>query len=158
MEPQKKHFFMTKSTKKKSHDQIQSLPPSLQLQAPEIPPGGTSNVKTFCRSMACPPSCASSARRVDTTMAWRILRWPVGVVERWIKCPITWVVPPPRMPVTTRIITFLVGNPELNPLLLGGGTTQPITYKVGLAKWSFYMGVEPKNRGKFYPPKWILWK
>ena len=30
--------------------------------------------------------------------------------------------------VTTRIITFLVGNPNLNlhlPLLLGGGTTQP---------------------------------
>ncbi len=24
---------------------------------------------------------------------------------------IPWVVPPPRMPVTTRIITFVVGNP-----------------------------------------------
>ena len=40
-----------------------------------------------------------------------------------------WVVPLPRMPVTTRIITFLVGNPNLNlhlPLLLGRGTTQNI--------------------------------
>ena len=35
-----------------------------------------------------------------------------------------WVVPLPRMPVTSRIVIFLVGNPELNlrlPLLLGGG-------------------------------------
>ena len=42
---------------------------------------------------------------------------------------IPWVVPLPRMPVTTRIITFLVGNPNLNlhlPLLLGRGTTQNI--------------------------------
>ena len=40
---------------------------------------------------------------------------------------IPWVVPPPRMPVTTRIIPYLVGNPNLNlhlPLWLGGGTTQ----------------------------------
>ena len=38
-----------------------------------------------------------------------------------------WMWPPHRMPVTTRIITFLVGNPELNlhlPLLLWGGHTQ----------------------------------
>ena len=43
--------------------------------------------------------------------------------------PICWIVPPPRMPVITRIITFLVGDPNLNlhlPPLLAGGTTQPI--------------------------------
>ena len=37
--------------------------------------------------------------------------------------------PLPRMPVTTRIVMFLVGDPELNlhlPLLLGGGTIQNI--------------------------------
>ena len=37
---------------------------------------------------------------------------------------ITWVWPPHRMPVTTRIITFLVGDPNLNlhlPLLLCEG-------------------------------------
>ena len=47
---------------------------------------------------------------------------------------ITWVVPPPRMPVTTRIIPFLVGNPYKPsfPLLLGEGTTQKITlFRVG---------------------------
>ena len=47
-----------------------------------------------------------------------------------------WVVPLPRIPVTTRIIPCLVGNPELNlhlPLLLGGGTTQDTlpTAKIG---------------------------
>ena len=39
-----------------------------------------------------------------------------------------WVVPPPRMPVTTRIVMFLVGDPYKPsfPLLLGGGTTQDL--------------------------------
>ena len=47
------------------------------------------------------------------------------------KTKILWVVPPPRIPVTTRIITFLVGNPYKPsfPLLLGGGTTQKILNK-----------------------------
>ena len=42
---------------------------------------------------------------------------------------ILWVVPLPRIPVTTRIDIFLVGDPNLNlhfPQLLGGGTTQSI--------------------------------
>ena len=42
---------------------------------------------------------------------------------------ICWVWPLPRMPVTTRSMTFLAGNPNLNlylPLLLGGGHTQSI--------------------------------
>ena len=42
---------------------------------------------------------------------------------------IYWVWPPPRIPVTTRIITCLVGDPNLNlhfPLLLGGGHIQDI--------------------------------
>ena len=56
---------------------------------------------------------------------------------------IHWVVPLPRMPVTTRIITFLVGNPGIPinlhlPLLLGGGTTQMI-HMVGCV--FFYWGV-----------------
>ena len=37
---------------------------------------------------------------------------------------VSWVVPPPSIPVTTRIITFLVGDPNLNlhlPQFLGGG-------------------------------------
>ena len=40
-----------------------------------------------------------------------------------------WVVPLPRMPVTTRTTIFSVEDPELTlhlPLLLGGGTTQDI--------------------------------
>ena len=40
-----------------------------------------------------------------------------------------WVVPPPRMPVTTRITTFLGLGIPINlhlPQLLGGGTTQVI--------------------------------
>ena len=45
---------------------------------------------------------------------------------------IPWVVPPPRMPVTTRIITFLVGDPNLN-------------LHLPLASWE---GVQPK----IYPP------
>ena len=42
---------------------------------------------------------------------------------------IHWVWPLPRIPVTTRIITFLVGNPDLNlylPLLLGRGKTPKV--------------------------------
>ena len=45
---------------------------------------------------------------------------------------IHWVWPPHRIPVTTRIITFLVGDPNLNlhfPLLLGGGHIQTIHTK-----------------------------
>ncbi len=42
---------------------------------------------------------------------------------------IGWVVPLPRMPVTTRNMTFLGSGIPINlhlPLLLGGGTTQDI--------------------------------
>ena len=51
--------------------------PSSPTSSSRKAPGSTSNVKTFCRSMACPPSCASSARRVETTMAWRWGCWKV---------------------------------------------------------------------------------
>ena len=46
---------------------------------------------------------------------------------------LSWVVPPPRMTVTTRITIFLVGNTNLNrslPLLLGGGTTRGLSLRV----------------------------
>ena len=52
----------------------------------------------------------------------------------WVDTVITWVVPLPRMPVTTRIVSCLVGNPNLNlhlPLLLGRGTTQGYYIKGG---------------------------
>ena len=46
---------------------------------------------------------------------------------------ISSVVPLPRIPVTTRIIIFLVGDPELKnlhlPLLLGGWTTQNMSFE-----------------------------
>ena len=62
-----------------------------------------------------------------------LAKWlPVGYVDANspVKDVILWVVPPPRIPVTTRNITFLVGDPyKLSfPLLLGGGTTQVILY------------------------------
>ena len=62
---------------------------------------------------------------------------------------IPWVVPPPRMPVTTRIITFLVGDPELNlhlPQLLGGGTTQviPVSFRQGKT-WPLPVGAGVKE-------------
>ncbi len=54
----------------------------------------------------------------------------LGCFTSWLLLyVIFWVVPLPRIPVTTRIIVFLVGDPNLNlhlPLLLGGGTTQVI--------------------------------
>ena len=63
-----------------------------------------------------------------------LAKWlPVGYVDANspVKDVILWVVPPPRIPVTTRNITFLgIGDPyKLSfPLLLGGGTTQVILY------------------------------
>ena len=47
------------------------------------------------------------------------------------------------MPVTTRIISFLVGNPYKPsfPLLLGGGTTQGILYYSGLIPISRSEGI-----------------
>ena len=47
--------------------------------------------------------------------------------RKWV---IFWVVPPPRIPVTTRIITFLVGDPYKPSFatVTGRGTTQVIFF------------------------------
>ena len=51
----------------------------------------------------------------------------IRILTIWANCRIPWVWPLPRIPVTTRIITFVVGNPELNLYLpLGRGHTQRI--------------------------------
>ena len=51
----------------------------------------------------------------DRRFHWEVFFWnsglPQPMTNRLKLLGITWVVPPPRMPVTTRIITFLVGDP-----------------------------------------------
>ena len=58
-----------------------------------------------------------------------VMRYGIVLLEA-LDSGIPWVVPlPSTVTVTTRIIVFLVGDPNLNlrlPLLLGGGTTQGI--------------------------------
>ena len=56
-----------------------------------------------------------------------IIHWAVFIYPIWIRCPsflriphlqaISWVVPLPRMPVTSRIIMFLVGDPNLQTFI-----------------------------------------
>ena len=65
----------------------------------------------------------------------------------WFLAFITWVVALPMIPVTTRIITFLVGDPYKPSFatgILGGGTTQFITYITHtfkeLSTLMFFMG------------------
>ena len=56
------------------------------------------------------------------------------------KTVIPWVVPLPRMPVTTRIITFLGSGSQPKPSfatgILGGGTTQVIPVIITLSTWT----------------------
>ncbi len=57
------------------------------------------------------------------------------------KNPEGW--PPPRIPVTTRIITCLVGDSELNPLFATGGRSKVfiISSGTGLPGLSLFSGV-----------------
>ena len=42
-------------------------------------------------------------------------RWETHLlVQYFLKCCLIWIYPPPRIPVTTRFIIFLVENPNLN--------------------------------------------
>ena len=46
------------------------------------------------------------------SFVWAMAFWRATVTKQnWCYIIISWVVPPPRIPVTTRIIIFLVGDP-----------------------------------------------
>ena len=81
--------------------------------------------------------------RFGFELSWIMVGWCCGLVIKKIAWHIPWVVPPPRIPVTTRITMFLVGDPELNlhlPLLLGGGTTQHIPPPFSRWNWNYGTG------------------
>ena len=80
--------------------------------------------------------------RIDTDLKGmqRCVGFTFGFLFNPNEGNIPWVVPLPRIPVTTRIILFLVGDLNLNlhlPLLLGGGTTQDIPLAI-LLFWLFF--------------------
>ena len=76
-----------------------------------------------------PPETNSSPLKIAGWKTTFLFRRPIFTGYVSFGAGIPWVVPLPRIPVTTRIITFLVEDPKLNlhlPRLLGGGTTQGI--------------------------------
>ena len=69
---------------------------------------------------------------IETTLKKWLFRVPGSSTFQFLGRFLVWlgVVPWPKMPVSARIVIFLVVDPELNlhlPLLRGGGTTQGLT-------------------------------
>ena len=83
---------------------------------------------------------------VSVTFQGRTVKLREGnwIVYRY-NLPISWVVPLPRMPVTTRNITFLVGNPYKPSLATGilRGEKQPNLYH--FAKGVIYIKIFKKK-------------
>ncbi len=90
--------------------------------------------------------------------------WYYSVKNSWLdnrlKMHISWVVPLPRMQSSPPgwWTIFRLGDPNLNlhlPQLLGGGTTQHISYSIGIFHCDVYQHTVVSEASEYHKGKWF---